>query len=594
MRLLGVLLLALTVAVAAPAAERQTASIMFVNAGGLFSVTPGDSNLSLVRGNVCPGTSSLPCPVVKAMSWSPDGTRLAFTFGTELHLFDSRDGTHRALPTGVDVAGESPPAWSPDSRHVAFATVLIEEGAAEARPAGSYSSGTTSSASDLYMVDVDGGTVRRLTNGRQTSDPAWAPGQQIVYSSLVQSRWELFVVEPGGGHRQLTEGLATVNRRPSWSPDGTEIAFLRDAGGLQPRLNAIRPDGSGLRQLSNLPLDPVHGDQPAWSPDGSTIAVSTSVNGRRDVVTGNKPGRDLYLVSADGSGERRLTQSAERGVADRGPTWSPDGSQLAFESFDRDRESESALYTANADGRCERRVAAVGGWRPVWQPLPGSAIAPRECSDLGVVTIGPTAQGKAARLRVRLLNDGTTPLSTVRLRSSSTAATVLSARAPAGSCSLRRGGLACRISRLAPGASADVELLLEARVLRKAAGFVFGPKIGFVASTATVETSLSNNRQLNEVSTRSCTAETAGGGSVRGTTSDDTVCGRRGNDRIAGLAGDDHISAGAGNDVVKGGPGNDVIVAGPGTDVVSCGAGLDRVTADAADRVAGDCERVGL
>jgi dipeptidyl aminopeptidase/acylaminoacyl peptidase len=125
MRYLGVVALALAMAVAAPAAERQIAGITFVNGGGLFSVRPDDNSLSLVRGNVCTAPSSLPCPVVKAMSWSPDGSRLAFTFGTELHVFDSRDGTQRALPVGVDVASESPPAWSPDGSQIAFATVTV-------------------------------------------------------------------------------------------------------------------------------------------------------------------------------------------------------------------------------------------------------------------------------------------------------------------------------------------------------------------------------------------------------------------------------------------------------------------------------------
>src|SRR5688572_1495298 len=131
MRRIAIFAVALVAAFPAAAAERHTAGIMFVNDGGLFSVRPDDSSLSLVRGNSCPGTSSLPCPIVRAMSWSPDGTRLAFTFGTQLHLFDSRDGSQRLLATGVDVNGDSRPAWSPDGRELAFSTVNIEERFAE-------------------------------------------------------------------------------------------------------------------------------------------------------------------------------------------------------------------------------------------------------------------------------------------------------------------------------------------------------------------------------------------------------------------------------------------------------------------------------
>ena len=593
MRWMLFLAFALVAALPAAAAESQGVGIMFVNDGGLFGVRPDDStSLSLVRANSCPGTSSLQCPLVGELGWSPDGTRLAFTFGTQLHLYDSRDGSQRLLPIGVDVNGKSRPAWSPDGRELAFSTVIVEEGVAEARPSGAYSPGTTSSVSDLYAINVEAGTVRKLTTGRQTTDPAWAPGSQIVYSGLVQGRWELFTIEQDGSHRQLTDGGAGTNNRPSWSPDGKEIAFLRDAAGLQPRLNVIRPDGSGLRQLSNLPIVPRR-DHPAWSPDGSMIAVSTSLNGRLDPITGNKPGRDLYVVAADGSGERRLTESAERGIADRDPTWSPEGDQLAFESYDRDKFSESALYTVNADGRCERRVAALGGWRPDWQPLPGSALAPRECSDLAVVARGLTNRGTAGRVRVRLLNDGTKPLSKIGLRSTSAGATVVSARSPEGGvCSVAGGRVSCRIARLGAGAVVDVELVVEARVLRRVAGHIFGPEISFFVSTGSAEIGDSNNRQTVDVSTRSCTTGTRGAGSIRGTEGDDVICGRSGRDRIAGFEGADRIAAGPGNDLLTGGPGNDVIMTGPGTDAVSCGAGRDRVTVEGADRVARDCERV--
>jgi Tol biopolymer transport system component len=584
MRFIAIVALALTTVVGATAADRPVAGIAFMNSGGLFGVSPDDSSVSLFRGNTCPGQSSLPCPIVKAMSWSPDGTRLAFTFGTELYLYDSTDGSQRLLPTGVDVGGESRPAWSPDGRELAFPSVLADEGAiAEARPSGGYSSGATTSRSDLYVIHVDTGSVRRLTNGSQTTDPAWAPGSRIVYSSLFQAKWELFIVD-GGGHRRLTDGAAASNRRASWSPDGAEIAFLRDAGGLQPRLNAIRPDGSGLRQLSHLPIVDVElGEQPAWSPDGSMIAVSTSLNGRLDAITGNKPGRDIYLVASDGSGERRLTQSGERGVADRGPTWSPDGSQLAFESFDRDKASESALYAANADGRCEMRVSAVGGWRPDWQPIRGSTVVPRTCSDLSLVAGRNPTQGAEGRFRVRLINDGTKPLNALRVRTLAPSATVLSAGSRDAACSVRGGRLECRAASLGVGAVIEIDVLVEARVLVRVGHHRIGPRIEFLGSTRSGEASRGNNNLVSDVATGACTTTTPGAGRIKGTDSDEDICGRKGRDVIFGLAG---------NDRILGGSGNDVINAGPGKDEVFCGAGSDRVIAGPRDRVAADCERV--
>jgi Tol biopolymer transport system component len=581
------LVVALAAAMPAAAAERQSVAITFMNSGGLFGVRPEDNSLSLLRGNACSGQASAACPIVRAMSWSPDGTRLAFTYGVELYLYDSRDGTQRLLPTGVEVDGASRPAWSPDGTQIAFASVVTEEDVAEAVESGKYSSGATSSLSDLYTINVENGALQKLTNGKQTTDPAWSPGRQIVYSSLTQGRWELFIIDPGGAHRALTDGGAGVNRRASWSPDGTEIVYLRDAGGLQARLNAVRPDGTGQRQLSNLPIDLVLGDQPAWSPDGSNIAVSTSINGHFDIITGNKPGRDLYVVAADGSGEKRLTQSAERGVADRGPAWSPDGNQLAFESFDRERASESALYTVNADGRCEKRVSAVGGWRPEWQPLPGSASAPAECSDLAVL-----ASERAGRIRVRVFNDGTKPLSGLSLGSRASAATIISAASREASCLVGRVGLHCRAGQLAVGGSFEVDVVVEARILTRVKRHFIGPRVEFFAATKTAEISTGNNGLEVVVSARSCGTQSAGAGLLKGTDSNNDICGRKGRDRILGLGGNDRIWGGAGNDVLNGGPGNDTIDTGPGTDVVSCGAGVDKVKAEGSDRIARDCERV--
>ena len=584
MRYIAIVALALTTVVAAGAADRPVAGIAFMNSGGLFGVSPDDASVSLFRGNTCPGQITISCPIVKAMSWSPDGTRLAFTFGTELYLYDSATGSQRLLPTGVDVGGESRPAWSPDGRELAFASVVSDDGAvAEARPSGGYSGGATTSRSDLYAIHVDTGSVRRLTSDSQTTDVAWAPGTRIVYSRLFDGKWELFILD-GGGHRRLTDGAAASNRRASWSPDGTEIAFLRDAGGLQPRLNAIRPDGSGLRQLSHLPIVDVElGEQPAWSPDGSKIALSTSLNGRLDAITGNKPGRDIYVVSVDGSGEQRLTQSGERGVADRGPTWSPDGSQLAFESFDRDKASESALYAANADGRCEMRVSAVGGWRPDWQPIRGSTVVPRTCSDLSLLASRTPTHGAEARFRVRLINDGTKPLSTLRVRSRASSATVLSAGSREAACTVPGGRLECRAPSLGVGGVIEIDVLVEARVLGRVGRHRIGPRIEFSASTRTGETSRGNNSLVSDVATGACTTTTPGAGPIRGTDGDNDICGRKGRDQIAGLAGNDRILAGNGNDVIN---------AGAGKDAVFCGAGFDRVIAGRGDRVAPDCERV--
>jgi Tol biopolymer transport system component len=577
--MLAVVALALTTAVAAAASERQSVGIAFINKGGLFAIKPGDGSIRVIREQSC-STSGSDCPTVKEMSWSPDGARLAYTFGTGLYLFDSSNGSERLLPTGVAVDGGSRPAWSPDGRELAFVSLKTE---VEAEPGRSVPTGSSSTPSDLHVINLDTGSVSRLTTDRQTADPAWAPGPRLVYSSVIERHWELFIVDPGGEHRRLSDGFATVNRRASWSPNGALIAFLRVGAGSEAHLNTIRPDGSGLRELSSLPIDIVLGTPPAWSPDGSMLAVTTSLNSPVDLLTGNKPGRDVYLVATDGSSERRLTESGERGVSDRAPAWSADGSRLAFESLERERAFESGLYTVRADGTCETRIGAIEGWRPVWQPALESVLGPRECTDLAVVASGLNRY-QAARLTVTLLNDGTTPLSGIRLRSSGVSvATVVSASAESARCTTSRGRFDCRVAFLPAGKSIDIDVLGEARVLSRVSGRFVGPPVHVSASVTGSEISVANNAVAAELLTTSCTTGTRGAGLIQGTDRDNDICGRRGRDRILGLEGDDRIAAGSGNDV---------ITPGPGRDVVSCGPGRDRVTRDRTDRVARDCERV--
>ena len=96
----------------------------------------------------------------------------------------------------------------------------------------------------------------------------------------------------------------------------------------------------------------VHDFEPSWSPDGSQIAFH-SPRGRN---TG------IHVMNADGSGQTRLTYVA----ADYSPSWSPDGSQIAFQS----RGDNSEIYVINADGSGRTNITnnVHGDYRPSWSP----------------------------------------------------------------------------------------------------------------------------------------------------------------------------------------------------------------------------------
>jgi dipeptidyl aminopeptidase/acylaminoacyl peptidase len=134
--------------------------------------------------------------------------------------------------------------------------------------------------------------------------------------SSAQSQWILFTAIPGGvgaeqifrinlsgkGLKQLTKGTYGA-AAPTFSPDGKRFAFARLGGGIF----SMNVDGTGLRHLTNNGRD----SSPAWSPDGTQIAfLRPTVKGWR-----------VFVMSASGAGERRLRMAPAAGR----PSWTPGG-----------------------------------------------------------------------------------------------------------------------------------------------------------------------------------------------------------------------------------------------------------------------------
>lgn len=140
------------------------------------------------------------------------------------------------------------------------------------------------------------------------------------------------------------------NDAPNWSPDGKRIAFTTFRHGRSD-IYVVNADGSGERRLTT---DPAADDLATWSPDGAKIAFVSNRNENFDVFT----------MNADGTAETRLTTDPED---DFSPSWAPDSKRIVFRS---NRDQNGEIYTMNADGSQQTRLTndPASDHSPTWGP----------------------------------------------------------------------------------------------------------------------------------------------------------------------------------------------------------------------------------
>ena len=170
---------------------------------------------------------------------------------------------------------------------------------------------------DIFTMRVDGTHVRRVTSspvqGTVYGEPQWSPdGRKLVYVTYAgDGSQALFTSDSNGRHQhRVTPWALRAGDGPDWSPDGSRIIFRSPENDdfLNSNLFTIRPDGTGLTQLTHVSPDTKIYSS-SFSPDGTSITFG---------MQGVGGAADVWRMKADGTGITPLTRTV---LHDSAPDW---------------------------------------------------------------------------------------------------------------------------------------------------------------------------------------------------------------------------------------------------------------------------------
>ena len=273
-------------------------------------------------------------------------------------------GVREVTPRGLQAEN---PSWSADGRKIAF----DDSGSPETTGGGGSgkNTGTWKSApAGIWIVDANGAGLHSIgyPRGSKTpgASPSWSPdGSKIAFDCdddvtgsvcvMHSDGTGVTIIQPGSGDQDSAANEAID--WPRWSPNGLKIA---DSDGATPdgeggtmQIAVSNSNGSGEVTVTGNGF--AYSDQdrvPDWSPNGKQIAF------QRGAPTG-----EVDVMNANGSFLHRVVTNA------RTPVWSPNGKELLFV---RSVGGRSQIFVVNADGTHVRQLTTgpSSNYSPSWQP----------------------------------------------------------------------------------------------------------------------------------------------------------------------------------------------------------------------------------
>lgn len=279
-------------------------------------------------------------------SLSPDGNVVAFKRSSDLPdvsgIYIKQIGSDHLLQLTKSTTDFSP-VWSPDGRFIAFSRYANAE-------------------HEIYMVSVIGGTERKLRSGAPAHPPmSWSPDGKFIAFTAKDSNQNTYSINllsvQSLETRKLTEPTAEYQDwAPAFSPDGKQLAFIRQNGGAPMGDIFIMPANGG--EAHRLTFDNASiPDPPAWSRDGTSLVFSST---RRSIPT-------LWRIPVSGG---EPVQVPQVGVVAVHPSVSPSRDRLAYDQI-MGHSSIWSIELARLGKKDSRMlVTASGGfnWAPEFSP----------------------------------------------------------------------------------------------------------------------------------------------------------------------------------------------------------------------------------